>query len=69
MTRIGYKCLEGDMDISGALLVEVGTRLGVGVCARVASAFIASGVDLFSNPHVGVGQPIGLSEKHLAPVS
>ena len=58
-----------DMEISSAVLVEVGTSLGVGVYARVASAFIASGVDLFSNPHAGVRQPIGLTDEHLALVS
>ena len=66
VTRVGDTCLAGDMDINSALLAEVGSTLGVGAYARVASAFIASGVDLFSNPHAGVRQPIGLTDEHLA---
>ena len=66
VTRMGYKCLMGDMDIPGAVLVEVGTRLGVEAYAKVAAAFIACGLDLFSNPHAGVKQVIGLTAKQLA---
>ena len=66
VTRMGYKCLMGDMDITGAVLVEVGTRLGVEAYAKVAAAFIACGLDLFSNPHAGVKQVVGLTAKQLA---
>ena len=62
---MGEKCLQGDMDICSSLLVIVGRSLGVGVYARVASAYIAAGVDLFSIPYPGVKQPIGLSEEQL----
>ena len=65
VTHMGEKCLQGDMDICSSLLVLVGRSLGVGVYARVASAYIAAGVDLFSIPHPGVKQPIGLSEEQL----
>ena len=66
VTRMGYKCLMGDMDITGAVLVEVGTTLGVEAYAKVAAAFIACGLDLFSNPHAGVKQVVGLTAKQLA---
>ena len=61
VTPLGYKCLERDMDISGTLLVEVGIRLGVGDYAKVAAAFLNSGVELFSNAHAGVKQVIALT--------
>ena len=41
------------MDIRGALFVEVATKLGVQVYARIAAAFIATGMDLFSSPVLG----------------
>ena len=41
------------MDIRGALFVEVATKLGVQVYARIAAAFIATGMDLFSSPVPG----------------
>ena len=65
VTRMGETCLAGDMDICSTLLAEVGRKLDVETYARVASAFIACGVDLFSMPHPGVRQPIGLSEEQL----
>ena len=65
VTPLGYKCLERDMDISGTLLVEVGIRLGVGEYAKVAAAFLNSGVELFSNAHVGVKQVIPLTVEQL----
>ena len=66
MTRIGSKCLEGDMDIRNNLLVEVGAKLGIEAYARVASAFMASGVGLFPNSHAGIRKPIGLTEEQKA---
>mgnify|MGYP003318585427 CR=1 FL=1 len=69
MTDIGSKCLEGDMEIRSTLLVVVGTRLGVEVYARIARAFIDCGVDLFSNPHVGVRRPMGLTDANRARAS
>ena len=37
VTRIGSTCLEANMEINSALIVEVGTRLVVGVYTRIAS--------------------------------
>ena len=42
VTRIGSTCLEGNMEIRSALIVEIGIRLVVGVYARIASTFNAS---------------------------
>ena len=42
VTRIGSTCLEGNMEIRSALIVEIGIRLVVGVYARIASTFKAS---------------------------
>ena len=53
------------MEIRSILLVEVGDRLGVAVYARIASAYIAAGIDLFSNPHAGIEQDIGLTKDQL----
>ena len=66
VTRLGSTCLEGDMDIRNTLLVEVGARLGVEVYARIASAYIAAGIDVFSNPHPGLQHHNGLTDEHLA---
>ena len=66
VTRMGSKCLAKDMDIRGILLVEVGTKLGVEIYAKIAAAFIASGNDLFSNPHPGIQQPTSLTDEQLA---
>ena len=65
LTSIGSTCLDGDMDIRGALFVEVATKLGVEVYARIASAFIATGMDLFSNPLPGVQKLIPLTDEQL----
>ena len=66
MTHIGFKCLERDMEIRNNLLVEVGARLDVEVYARIASAYIAAAIDLFSNPHQELQQHTGLTDEHLA---
>ena len=63
VTRIGITCLLGDMDIRNTLLVEVGSRLGVRSHAKIASAYIGSGVGLFNNPYAGNRKPIGLTEE------
>ena len=50
------------MEVRSNLLIEVGALLGVKVYAMIAAAYIASGVDLFSNPYPG--QHIGLTDEH-----
>ena len=65
VTCMGEKCLQGDMDICSAVLVEVGWSLGIEPYARVASAYIAAAVDLFIIPYPGVKQPVGLSQEQL----
>ena len=53
------------MEIRNTLLVEVGAKLDVEVYARIAAAFMASGVDLFSKPS-GIKKPIGWTDKQRA---
>ena len=53
------------MDIRGALFVEVATKLGVQVYARIAAAFIATGMDLFSSPVVGEKKITPLTDDQL----
>ena len=66
LTVIGQKCVEGDMDIRKALLVEVGIRLGIEVHAKIAAAYIVSGVELFSYPHLDATKLCGLTDQQLA---
>ena len=51
------------MDIRAALFVEVATKLGVQVYARIAAAFIATGMDLFSCPVLGDKKIISLTDE------
>ena len=49
------------MEVRSNLLIEVGALLGVKLYAMIAAAYIASGVDLFSNPYPG--QHIALTDE------
>ena len=51
------------MDIRTALFVQVATKLGVQVYARIAAAFIATGMDLFSCPVLGDKKIISLTDE------
>ena len=51
------------MDIRTALFVQVATKLGVQVYARIAAAFIATGMDLFSCPVLGDKKMISLTDE------
>ena len=51
------------MDIRTALFVQVATKLGVQVYGRIAAAFIATGMDLFSCPVLGDKKIISLTDE------